>query len=76
MSKLQGNANPAVPPNISLMYRCGNFGWGDRSSFAAHVFDRDGKPDPAFALPAVERDGQAFAEVRLPEGYMAILVRK
>ena len=25
----QGNANPAVPPNISLMYRCGNFGWGD-----------------------------------------------
>lgn len=28
-SKLQGNANPAVPPHISLMYRCGNFGWGD-----------------------------------------------
>lgn len=29
LSRLQGNANPAVPPNISLMYRCGNFGWGD-----------------------------------------------
>ncbi|MFM8252215.1 MAG: DUF1501 domain-containing protein [Planctomycetota bacterium] len=31
MSKLQGNVNPSVPPNISLMYRCGNFGWGDPS---------------------------------------------
>ena len=29
LSKLKGNANPGVPPNISLMYRCGNFGWGD-----------------------------------------------
>lgn len=29
LSHLQGNAHPAVPPNISLMYRCGNFGWGD-----------------------------------------------
>src|SRR5678810_224925 len=31
LSKLKGNANPGVPPNISLMYRCGNFGWGDPS---------------------------------------------
>jgi Protein of unknown function (DUF1501) len=29
LSKLKGNVNPGVPPNISLMYRCGNFGWGD-----------------------------------------------
>jgi hypothetical protein len=29
LSKLKGHVNPAVPPNISLMYRCGNFGWGD-----------------------------------------------
>src|SRR5262245_31470222 len=29
VSRLKGNVNPAVPPNISLMYRCGNFGWGD-----------------------------------------------
>ncbi|MFM9068162.1 MAG: DUF1501 domain-containing protein, partial [Planctomycetota bacterium] len=31
MSKLQVNVNPSVPPNLSLMYRCGNFGWGDPS---------------------------------------------
>jgi hypothetical protein len=29
LSKLKGHQDPAVPPNISLMYRCGNFGWGD-----------------------------------------------
>ncbi|HZL87233.1 MAG TPA: DUF1501 domain-containing protein [Pirellulaceae bacterium] len=29
VSRLKGSVNPAVPPNISLMYRCGNFGWGD-----------------------------------------------
>jgi hypothetical protein len=29
VSKLKGSLNPGVPPNISLMYRCGNFGWGD-----------------------------------------------
>lgn len=29
MSHQFGNVDPAVPPNISLMYRCGNFGWGD-----------------------------------------------
>lgn len=28
-SKLRGSADPGVPPHISLMYRCGNFGWGD-----------------------------------------------
>lgn len=29
LSKLKGNVDPGMPPNISLMYRCGNFGWGD-----------------------------------------------
>jgi hypothetical protein len=29
VSRLAGPADPAVPPNISMMYRCGNFGWGD-----------------------------------------------
>lgn len=29
ISKLHGEVDPAVPPHISLMYRCGNFGWGD-----------------------------------------------
>lgn len=29
VSKLQGNVNPAVPPNISLMYRTGHAPWGE-----------------------------------------------
>lgn len=29
MSKLKGQQDPGVPPNISLMYRCGNGPWGD-----------------------------------------------
>ena len=29
MSRLQGAVQPSMPPHISLMYRCGNFGWGD-----------------------------------------------
>jgi hypothetical protein len=29
VSKTKGPANPAIPANISMMYRCGNFGWGD-----------------------------------------------
>ncbi|MGE0606471.1 MAG: DUF1501 domain-containing protein [Pirellulales bacterium] len=29
VSKVQGAANPAVPPNLALMYQCGNRGWGE-----------------------------------------------
>lgn len=29
ISRLQGAANSAVPPNVSLMYPCGNRTWGD-----------------------------------------------
>jgi hypothetical protein len=54
----------------------GCFGWGDASGFDAHVFDRDGREDVGFAVPTVTRDGANWAELRLPEGYLAILVRK
>jgi len=54
----------------------GFFGWGDTSEFDAYVWDRDGKPTKAIEVPRVIRDGKAYAEVRLPEGYMAILVRR
>lgn len=56
--------------------RSGYFGWGDSSNFEAHVFDREGKPTQEVTVPQVERDGRTFGEVRLPEGYMAILVRQ
>jgi hypothetical protein len=53
----------------------GYFGWGDASEYEAHCFDRDGKPTDAIRVPRVLRDGKAYAEVRLPEGCLAILVR-
>lgn len=56
--------------------RSGYFGWNDSSHFTAYVFDREGLPTEEVAVPRVERDGNAYGEVRLPEGYMAILVRQ
>jgi len=55
--------------------RSGYFGWGDESGFTPIVFDREGKPTDAIEIPRVMRDGKAFAEVRLPEDCLAILVR-
>lgn len=56
--------------------RSGNYGWNDFSKFESHVFDREGREDPDFKVPVVQRDGFNYAELRLPEGYYAILVRK
>jgi len=53
----------------------GYFGWGDASDFEAHCFNRDGKLVDTIRTPRVLRDGKAYAEVRLPEGCLAILVR-
>ena len=55
--------------------KSGLFGWGDRSNFEPHVFDRDGKETGDVKVPTVKRDGKHYAEVRLPEGHLAILVR-
>jgi hypothetical protein len=53
----------------------GCFGWGDASKFEVHVFDRLGKETGEIKVPRVERDGKAYAEVRMPEGYAAAIVR-
>jgi hypothetical protein len=58
-----------------LTNRSGLFGWGDNTDFAAHVFDRDGKETGEVAVRKVVRNGVTFAEVRIPEGYSAALVR-
>ena len=59
-----------------LTNRSGYFGWGDASAFRAHVFDRDGKETDEIAVPRVVRDGKSYAEVRIPEGFSAALVRE
>ncbi len=56
--------------------RSGNFGWGDQSDFEPHVFNSEGIEDPGFKVPKVTEDGATYAELRLPEGFFAILVRK
>jgi hypothetical protein len=53
----------------------GYFGWADNSDFESHVFDGEGKETDSIKIGKVMRDGRSLAEVRLPEGCMAILVR-
>ncbi|MPM72709.1 hypothetical protein SDC9_119685 [bioreactor metagenome] len=53
----------------------GLFGWGDDSGFTAHVFDRAGRETAKIAVPKIVRDGKTYAEVRIPEGFSAALVR-
>ena len=56
--------------------RSGNFGWADQSDFEPHVFNRNGVEDPQFEVPKVSKDGATYAELRLPEGFFAILIRQ
>ena len=55
--------------------RSGLFGWGDRSDFTVHVYDREGRITQAAEAKEVTRDGKTYAEVRIPEGYSAAIVR-
>ncbi len=59
-----------------LTNRSGLFGWGDLSGFKAHVYDRIGRETDGIDAVRVVRDGRAYAEVRIPEGYSAALVRQ
>jgi len=59
-----------------LTNRSGNYGWGDSSTFEPHVFNHEGREDPNFKVPVVKHNGANYGELRLPEGYYAILVRK
>lgn len=54
----------------------GLFGWGDASQFEVHVFDRMGKETKEIKTPRIMSGGKAYAELRIPEGYSAAIVRK
>lgn len=58
-----------------LTNRSGLFGWGDDSRFDVFVFDRVGKLTDQIKAPRVQKEGKAYAELRLPEGYSAAIVR-
>ena len=59
-----------------LTNRSGYFGWGDSSRFSTYVYDREGKRTQEIEVPSVERAGNTYAEVRIPEGYSAAIVRQ
>ena len=67
-----------------LTNRSGVFGWGDSSTFECHLFDRKGfeVTDPSQKstlfkeVTLKEYPGNTFAEVRIPQGFSAAIVRK
>ena len=55
--------------------RSGLFGWGDASEFTIYVYDREGRLSNETESKQVTLDGKNYAEVRIPEGYSAAIVR-
>ena len=83
---LTGKMYPTTPIELGNGYiigkeriltnRSGNFGWGDDSDFTVHIFDRNGKENPAWKVPVIRRNNKRYAEIRIPEGYSAAIIRK
>ena len=59
-----------------LTNRSGLFGWGDDALFDIYVFDRVGKQTEGGEGQRIVRNGRAYAELRIPEGFSAAVVRK
>jgi len=56
--------------------RSGLFGWADNSDFDIYVYDREGRITKGDEARKVQRGGKTYAEIRIPEGYSAAVVRK
>ena len=48
----------------------------DASKHEVHVFDHQGREVDDYETPLVERDGKTYTELRLPEDWSAVVVRK
>ena len=59
-----------------LTAKSGLFGWGDDAAFDIHVYDRTGRETKGSEAKRVLRDGKAYAEIRIAEGYSAAIVRR
>jgi hypothetical protein len=55
--------------------RSGLFGWGDASRHHVHAYDESGREMKDFKAPLVQRAGANFSELRLAEGWAAVVVR-
>ncbi|MBI3192731.1 MAG: hypothetical protein HYZ36_08705 [Pedosphaera parvula] len=56
--------------------RSGLFGWGDQSRHEVHAFDDQGLEVLTFKASTVQRDGGTVSEIRIAEGWSAVIVRK
>ncbi len=56
--------------------RSGLFGWGDMSRHEVHAYDEKGREMKNFKAPLVKRASANFSELRLAEGWSAVVIRK
>jgi hypothetical protein len=56
--------------------RSGSFGWNDKAKHEVHVFDDTGREVQDFKAKAVTRNGSTFTELRIAEGWSAVIIRK
>ena len=56
--------------------KSGLFGWGDVSEFEVKVFDRNGRLTNAYPAARKVLDGKSYAEIRIPAGCGAVIIRK
>ncbi len=54
----------------------GTYGWGDDSRHELHVYNAAGEEVAGFDAPFTEKDGMTWTELRLAEGWSAVIVRK
>ena len=54
----------------------GLYGWNDASKHEVHVYDDKGWPAKDFKAPCKVVKGKTYTELRLPEDYSAVIIRK
>jgi hypothetical protein len=54
----------------------GTYGWGDNSRHELHVYNGQGEEVTDFDAPFTEKDGATWTELRLAEGWSAVIVRR
>ena len=64
-------------PNINMLgiREPGIYGKNTFADLLA-LIDRTAREDKKYKVPVVEKDNKRYAEIRIPEGYSAAIVRK
>jgi len=76
ITPLEIHAGYVIGKERIITNRSGLFGWNDASGHRAYVYDRDGRASEDVPVRSVHRDGKQYAEVRIPGGYSAAIVRE